>query len=483
MAQAEQRSFFAEEVPEHTYGVGELAAGITRAVSAAFPAEVWVRGELSGFRPANPSGHVYFSLCERSSRRGPTTTIGVALFRTDRLAVERFLRDWPGFALADGLEVRIRGRVQYSHGRITLVMSAVDPIHTLGRLAADRERVLRALATDGLLDANASLPLAAVPLRVGLVTSAGSAACEDVLAELGASGFAFRVVLADARVQGTGAEASLLRALRAVARCRVDVVVVVRGGGARTDLAAFDGERVARAVAAMPVPVLCGVGHEIDTSVVDEVAHTRCKTPTACASLLVERVAAAATRAEALWAGVARAGRGAAGEAGDALEQRAGAVVVRARGALSGSGGRLDTQSAQISFLARSGLATAGARLETAGRCLHPGRLDARLARLDGEVVATGTSVGRRAIRVTAAADATLKSLAARARAADPVRALARGWSLTHRLDGTLVRGAGELAPGEVVVTTLAQGRAISTVTDVTLTETLPAHQPGEEVA
>ncbi|MDQ3355040.1 MAG: hypothetical protein M3507_11305, partial [Actinomycetota bacterium] len=86
-------------------------------------------------------------------------------------------------------------------------------------------------------------------------------------------------------------------------------------------------------------------------------------------------------------------------------------------------------------------------------------------------------------IRVTAAADATLKSLAARARAADPVRALARGWSLTHRLDGTLVRGAGELAPGEVVVTTLAQGRATSTVTDVTLTETLPAHQPGEEVA
>ncbi|MDP9453819.1 MAG: exodeoxyribonuclease VII large subunit, partial [Actinomycetota bacterium] len=298
MAQAEQRSFFAEEVPERTYGVGELAAGITRALRSAFPAEIWVRGELSGLRPANAAGHVYFTLCERSSRRGPTSSIGVALFRTDRLAVERFLREWPGFALADGLEVRIRGRVQYSLGRISLVMSAVDPVHTLGRLAADRERVRRALAADGLLEANAGLALPAVPLRVGLVTSAGSAACEDVLAELAASGFAFRVTLADARVQGVGAEASLLRALRALARCRVDVVVVVRGGGARTDLATFDGERLARAVAAMPVPVVCGVGHEIDTSVVDEVAHTACKTPTACASLLVERVGAARARVE-----------------------------------------------------------------------------------------------------------------------------------------------------------------------------------------
>ncbi len=189
---AEQRSLFVEEVPERTYGVGELAAGITRAVSAAFPAEIWVRGELSGLKPANASGHVYFSLSERSSRRGPTSTIGVALFRTDRLKVERFLRDWPGFALADGIEVRIRGRVQYAYGRISVVMSAVDPVHTLGRLAADRDRVLRALAADGLLEANGRLALPAMPLRVGLVTSAGSAACEDVLAELRASGFGFR---------------------------------------------------------------------------------------------------------------------------------------------------------------------------------------------------------------------------------------------------------------------------------------------------
>jgi exodeoxyribonuclease VII large subunit len=475
MSSAGQVSFFTEEVPERTYGVGELAVGITRALSAAFPAEVWVRGELDGLKAANASGHVYFSLSERNSRRGPTTSIGVALFRTDRLKVERFLRDWPGFALADGIEVRIRARVQYSYGRISLVMSAVDPVHTLGRLAADRDRVLRALRDDGLLEANSRLPLPSVPLRVGLVTSVGSAACEDVLAELRSSRFAFRVVLADARVQGTGAEASLLRALRAVSRGPVDVVLMVRGGGARTDLAAFDGERLARAVAAMPVPVLSGVGHEIDTSVVDEVAHTACKTPTACAGLLVERVAASLLRSEAAWTGVVRASRAGVVESGARLERRRACVADRTATALKCAERRLDSRAGRVAVQARSRMAAEAARLEAAVRRLEPGRLDARLVRLDAGVVAVGLRLGRAATRATVSAEARVESAAARTRAADPARALARGWTLTHRIDGRLVRRADELVPGDEIVTTFAHGRATSTVTEVDA----PAHQAG----
>ncbi len=477
MTQAEQASFFAEEVPERTWGVGELAGGITKAVSAAFPAEVWIRGEVGGLKAANASGHVYFSLNERTSRRGPTSSVNVALFRTDRLKVERFLRDWPGFALAEGIEVRIRGRVQYAYGRISVVMSAVDPVHTLGRLAADRDRVLRVLRDDGLLEANGRLSLAMVPLRVGLVTSAGSAACEDVLAELHASGFGFRVALADARVQGTGAEASLLRALRAVARCRVDVVLVVRGGGARTDLAAFDGERLARAVAAMGVPVVSGEGHEIYTSVIDEVVHTACKTPTACAGLLVERVAGALTRVEATWTGVARLGQAGVVEAGARLVRRVTAVAVRGGGALAGAEARLDGRAGRVVVLARSRVGAEAARADRARRRLDRGRLDARLLRLDAAAVAAGLRAGRCATRATSAAQHRLDSLAARTRSADPARALARGWSLTRRPDGRLVRGADELTPGEAVVTTFAHGRATSTVSEVTV----PASQPGAD--
>ncbi|MGH9182665.1 MAG: exodeoxyribonuclease VII large subunit, partial [Acidimicrobiales bacterium] len=290
--------------PEPTFGVGEIAARLTRAVGAAFPTEVWVRGEVDGLRPPNARGHVYFTLCERRSRRGPTTTLGVALFRAERLQIERQLRAWPGFALADGVEVRVRGRVQYGYGRVQLVVSAVDALHTLGRLAAARERVRATLAAEGLLEANRRLPLPAAPLHVGLVASAGSAACQDAIAELTASGFGFRVALADTQVQGTGAEASVVRALAVLGHRRPDVVLVVRGGGSRTDLATFDSERIARAVAAMAVPVLTGIGHEIDTSLTDEVAHAAHKTPTACAAALCARVAAALGRAEAAWAGM-----------------------------------------------------------------------------------------------------------------------------------------------------------------------------------
>lgn len=464
MAQAEQGSFFAGE---HTYQVGELAAGVTRAVASAFPAEVWVRGEIDGLRPANASGHVYFSLCERNSRRGPTATIAVSLFRSHRLRVERELREWPGFGLADGLEVRIRGRVQYSYGRVQVVMSAVDPVHTLGRLAAARDRVLHALAADGLLDANRRLALPVAPLRVGLVTSAGSAAYEDVLAELAASGFGFRVALADARVQGTGAEASLLRALAAVGQAGSDVVVLVRGGGARTDLGAFDGERVARAIAAMPVPVLTGIGHEIDTSVADEVAHTACKTPTACAALLVERVSGALARADTAWAGVARGGRSAGAAAEEALGRRAGALAVRAGGALAGARGRLDGQAGQAATLARSRLSGSAGRLDAATRRIDRTRIAARLGQADSRLRGTGASVRRATIRATAAAEATLDTATARVAAADPSRALARGWSLTRGPDGRLVRRAADLSPGEAVVTTFGSGRARSTVTDI----------------
>jgi len=159
-------------------------------------------------------------------------------------------------------------------------------------LAADRERTLAELTKSGLLRRNAAVPLALVPLRVGLVTAAGSAAHADFVHELASSGYAFEVLLCDARVQGVTAEADLLAALRTLGGADVDVIAVVRGGGDRTDLLAFDLASVATAIAMSPLPVFCGIGHETDTSVVDQVAHTAAKTPTACAAALVAHVAA-----------------------------------------------------------------------------------------------------------------------------------------------------------------------------------------------
>ena len=409
---------------DQTLGVGELVRRISKAVSAAFPTEVWVRGEVHGLKSPNAAGHVYFDLCERNNRRGPATTVPVAMFRSERLRVERALAEWPDFRLAEGLEVRVRGRVSYGYGRVSLVLSAIDPIHTLGRLAADRQRVLRALAADGLLDANGRLTLPLLPRRIGVVTSEGSAAYEDVMAELTASGIGFTVLTADARVQGSGAELSLVRALHALRSSACDVVLVVRGGGSRTDLVAFDGERLARAVATMPVPVFAGVGHEIDTCVIDDVAHSSFKTPTATAAAIVTLAREGIDRSESAWTSIA----------GRSLN-----LLQHAEMRLGGAGRRVSPERIGAA------LDRAGASLDRAGRQLSS-TSTALLERRSGRLDVLDAQIG----------------------AFDPTRALARGWSLARTADGRLVRSIDDVAPGDKLAVTVADGTLHTTVQEKT---------------
>lgn len=405
---------------DQTLGVGELVRRISRAVASAFPTEVWVRGEVHGLKSPNAAGHVYFDLCERNNRRGPATTVPVAMFRAERLRVERALAEWPDFRLAEGLEVRVRGRVSYGYGRVSLVLSAIDPVHTLGRLAADRQRVLRALATDGLLDANGRLSLPLLPRRVGLVTSEGSAAYEDVMAELTASGLGFSVLVADARVQGSGAELSLVRALHALRSRTCDVVLVVRGGGSRTDLVAFDGERLARAVATMPVPVFAGVGHEIDTCVIDDVAHSSFKTPTATAAAVVNLARDGIDRSESSWSSIA---------------------------------GR------SIALLDHAEL-----RLGAAGRRVSRERIGAALDRADASLDRASRRLSTTSTAVLERRTGRLDLLEAQVGAFDPNRALARGWSFARTADGRLVRSIADVAPGDELAVTVADGTVHTTV-------------------
>ncbi|HEY5164863.1 MAG TPA: exodeoxyribonuclease VII large subunit, partial [Acidimicrobiia bacterium] len=288
----EQPSLLDAESSAHpTFSVAELNQTISDALGETFPTPVWVRGEVQALHVSR-NQHTYFELVEKHERRDQVrAAIRVALFRDDRPGVNRALRD-AGLRLSDGVEVRIRARVDFwpPAGRLQLVMTAIDPTFTVGRLAADRDRILRVLAAEGVLRRNAALSLSVVPLRIGLVTSGGSAAYRDFVHELEATGYAFRVAHCDVRVQGAAASRRLVWALRRLAQEELDVIVVVRGGGARSDLAPFDTEIVARAITEMPVPVLTGIGHETDRTIADDVAHTSVKTPTAAAALLVELV-------------------------------------------------------------------------------------------------------------------------------------------------------------------------------------------------
>jgi exodeoxyribonuclease VII large subunit len=407
-----------------TWTVPELAVHLGRVMAGAFPDDLWVEGQIRDLSRAK-NGHVYFTLVEPTEAgRQPRAQLAVTLLAPERQHVnDQLMRAGGSVRMTDGVEVRIRGRVRWyaPRGVVQLRMDAIDPAFTLGRLQADRERLLAALTTEGIIGRNARVPFPLVPLRIGLVTSIGSAAHADVMAELTASGFGFDVVEVDARTQGDDCAPSVVRALTRLTELRVDVVLLVRGGGARTDLAGFDAELMARAIAAMPVPVLTGIGHEVDRSIADEVAHRAHKTPTAAAADVVRAVRAYLDRVDRLAVAISRAASGVA-NAADA---------------------RLDRRAERLRRVASS-------------------TLDRRLTHLDR----AGTRLGRAADRCLVVAERDLDRRDTVVRAHDPQLALDRGWSITTTADGRLVRSPSDVAPGDALITRVAGGRITSTVED-----------------
>jgi exodeoxyribonuclease VII large subunit len=452
-----------------TLTVGELNRRIRQTLSRRFPEQIWVEGEIRGLKRHSASGHVYFELVDPSEDgRQADAVIQVALYRLDKDAVNRLLKRSGSVRMDDGVHIRIRGSLDYypPQGRLQLRMQWIDPTYTLGRLEAERRRLVEALTAEDLLGRNASLPYPMLPLRVGLVTSAGSAAHEDFLHELEASGISWRVTLVSAAVQGPNAEAELTGALRTLAARQVDVIAIVRGGGARTDLAAFDSEVVARTIADLAVPVLTGIGHETDRSVADLVAARAAKTPTACAASLVADVRAAHDRARRAW---------------DAIAVRSALELDRRRGRLDQLAGRLSFAGLRHVDRRAADLAATAVRLDRSAR-QRPEQSRRRVAELGAAIGANarrhteqaeGALVERRRRLVDGAprgvrrASQDLAVHASRAAAADPARLLERGWSVLRTADGSVITSVRAVRPGDELVATLADGSVRSTVTAV----------------
>ena len=439
-----------DEPNETTWSVAELGTAIGSSLKATFPTEVWLRGEIRSLRAPNRTGHQYFDLIEPGAEPGayPDAKLSVSLFRNTRSRITDVLRAAGSAELADGIEVRIRGRVDWwsAGGQLRVVMSDIDPTFTLGQLDAQRRALLAQLVADGLLDANAQLPLPLVPLRIGLVTSAGSAAHADFVDELRASRYAFDVVLADARVQGADATRTITAAITKLAGAGVDVIAVVRGGGSRTDLVAFDHHDVAYAIARATVPVFTGIGHEIDRSVADEVAHRAFKTPTATAGALIARVAESEAALDHAARRLAQLGNRHLRAADVQLESRERRVAHAAHIAESRASAHLQGLGTRLDLISRR-------RLHDEGR-----NLARRIERL---------SIG--APHQISRAIERLENRSVRLGASDPTRLLARGWSLTRTIDGTLVRDVSKVAPGTELVTTVANGTLSSSVTAISL--------------
>jgi len=268
-----------------SFSVGQFTEVLNHVLKASFDEGVWVEGEIQGLRKPNP--HAYFTLIENVD--GVKAQLNINLFAGPLRNVQAKLRQ-QGIELKDGLKVRLFGRVEYygPFGKLNLIATDVDTQFSAGDVAAKREELLRQLMEKGVDKINKRIPVPLVPLRLGIISSSQAAGWADAHQHLTESGIGFAITFCDVRVQGDAAVPQIVAALNSLSRRDdIDLVMLMRGGGSKGDLAAFDDEQIAIAISKCSHPVFTGIGHEIDTSIADIVAHTANKTPTACAQSVI----------------------------------------------------------------------------------------------------------------------------------------------------------------------------------------------------
>lgn len=341
------------------------------AVGAAFPDRVWVRAEIAGLREGS-GGHCYLELSQSDGGRIVAQARAV-IWRFRYPSVSQYFEAVTGSRLRAGIEVLVRVQVSFHelYG-LTLTVDEIDPVFTLGDRERKKKETLARLEKEGLLDAQKELCLPDLPYALAVISAEGAAGFGDFRRHLleNPYGYAYRVDLFPAVMQGESAPESIAEALAAAADAPLpyDVVLILRGGGSETDLACYDDYDLAAAIALCPIPVFTAVGHDRDTHVADRVAHTAVKTPTALADLLLDCSAEEDRRISAYEARLQAAFRGRFARL--ELQLQALGNLVRSAGAarLSTAAARLDLLETKIAAADPRGILRRGYSLVLDGR-------------------------------------------------------------------------------------------------------------------
>lgn len=401
----------------------ELNHRVREAIDQSLPGEYWVQAEMSSVN-VNAAGHCYIELVQKNDR-GPglmakaRATVWAGRFRM----LKPYFEQATGQAFVAGISVLLLVTAEFHelYG-LSYIVQDIDPAYTLGDMARRRREILQRLESEGTLRLNKELELPVVPQRIAVISSETAAGYGDFCNQLLTNpyGFAFTTRLFPAVMQGDRVEASVIAALDAVAAEaeQWDVVVIIRGGGATSDLAGFDTYELASNCAQFPLPIITGIGHERDDTVIDAVAHTRVKTPTAAAEFLVNRLV----------------------EAAEHLAHCVDAVA-------DGISRRMTAEQQRLARLAQ--------RLPGAF-ALRRTNEDHRLGRALERI---STGIGNLLTRQQHRLELAEKVL----EGASPERILRRGYSITYRA-GRAVRSAADVAVDEVLLTRFADGDIYSKV-------------------
>lgn len=413
---------------ENTLTLFELNAMVRETIEQEFAQEYWVEAELSEARESR--GHCYMELIQKDELSNtPIARASAKCWRSSWSMIQPHFERTTGQQLHAGMKVRLKVYAQFHEAfGFSWIVTDIDPTYTLGDMARRRQEIIRQLKEEGVFDLQRELSLPVFCQRIAVISSATAAGYGDFCNQLNDSPFAFETQLFPAIMQGEQVEQSIISALNEVYSVHsgqnslfdspFDCVVIIRGGGGTADMSGFDTLALAENVAQFPIPIITGIGHDRDESILDMVSHTRVKTPTAAAAFLIDH----------------------AQQVYDYLESYRQRIAHEAQTRLS----LLNTQFATLS-----------ARIPTLFSLVKT-RNEARFEQLQ---VSLTNSIRTRLERETH----RMELLQQRARSLDPLLLLKRGYSITL-LNGKAVRNARQLSPGDEVETRVEKGTYKSVV-------------------
>ena len=401
----------------------ELNRLVREAIEDALPMEYWVEAELSECRESR--GHCYMELIQKDEQTAtPIAKASAKCWANKWLTIRPYFERTTGQQLHAGMKVLLQVYPQFHEAYgFSWIVTDIDPTYTLGDMARKRQEIIQKLKAEGVFDLQKELQLPVFCQRIAVISSQTAAGYGDFCNQLADNpyGFKFETQLFPAIMQGEGVEQSIISALEQIYVMPFDCVVIIRGGGATSDMSGFDTLALAENVANFPIPIITGIGHERDESILDMISHTRVKTPTAAAALLIDHLK-----------GVLETIEGAQSMITHYVQQK------------------LSIANSQLSIISE-----AIPRLFSIVKTRQEAKIDALYTRLPMLIERRFTSERHR-----------LQLMDEKLKALDPTLLLARGYSITMH-NGRAVKDASQLPPGAEIETRLAKGTIHSVIKSV----------------
>ena len=402
------------------YSLLELNRMVRESIECEMPEEYWVEAELSECRETR--GHCYMELIQKDELSAtPVAKAQARCWANKWLTIRPYFERITGQQLHVGMKVLLQVYPQFHEAYgFSWIVNDIDPTYTIGDMARKRQEIIKKLKDEGVFDLQKELHLPMFCQRIAVISSQTAAGYGDFCNQLADNpyGFKFETQLFPATMQGEGVEQSIINALERIYDTDYDCVVIIRGGGATSDMSGFDTLALAENVANFPIPIITGIGHERDESILDMVSHTRVKTPTAAAAFLIEHLK----------------------EVLDVIDSSQDRITRYAQQ-------KLTTLNSQLAIVSES-----IPRLFSLVKTRQESKLDIFEQRMR-------TSIDR---RLTSESH-KLELISEKLKALDPTLLLARGYSITMH-NGHAVRDASTLPPGTEIETRLAKGSITSVV-------------------